>query len=83
MNARRGSMDELREGLYDLSTRLNEAIEQARRVGYLARRLGLSQVDEQLENDVLPQLVAFADDNRTATQPGSVGQLLALLEEEA
>jgi hypothetical protein len=75
-------MDELREGLYDLSTRLNEAIEQARRVGYLARRLGVSQVDAQLEEDLLPQLVAFADDSRTAPQPGSVGQLLAMLDDE-
>ena len=76
-------MDEVRAVLQDLSTQLNEAIERARYAGYLARRLGLSPVDQHSEDDLLPALVAFADDDRTATQPGSVGHLLSLLEEDA
>ena len=77
------TMDELRTALQDLSTQLTVAIERARRAGYLARRLGLSQVDQHLEDDLLPTLVAFADDDRTATQPGAVGHLLSLLEDDA
>ena len=75
-------MDELREVLLDLSTELQEAIKVARRAGYLARRLGVSAVDQHIEDDLLPALVAFADDDRTAPQPGAVGQLLALLDED-
>ncbi len=75
-------MDELRNVLHDLSAQLNVASERARRAGYLARQLGLPLVDQQIENDLLPALAVFADDNLTATQPGSVGQLLALLEED-
>jgi hypothetical protein len=76
------SMDELRTVLQDLSTKLNESIAVARRAGCLARRLGLSGVDEQIEHDLLPTLLAFGDDDRTVTQPGSVGHLLALLDAE-
>ena len=75
-------MDELREVLLDLSTELHEAIKVARRAGYLARRLGVSAVDQQIEDDLLPLLVAFADEDRSAPQPGSIGQLLALLDED-
>ena len=75
-------MDELRTVLHDLSTTLNEAVQQARRAGYLARQLGLPGVDQQIEDDLLVAVVAFADDDRTATHPGSVGTLLALLEED-
>ena len=73
-------MDELREVLLDLSTELHEAIKVARRAGYLARRLGVSAVDHHIEDDLLPLLVALADADRSAPQPGSVGQLLALLD---
>ena len=73
-------MDELRAMLQDLSSKLNESIEVARRAGYLSRQVGVPQVDHQIEDDLLPTLVAFADADRTATQPGSVGHLLALLE---
>ena len=73
-------MDELRAVLQDLSSKLNESIDVARRAGYLSRRLGLPVVDQHIEDDLLPTLVAFADADRTATQPGSVGHLLALLE---
>ena len=76
-------MDELRAVLQDLGTTLTEAVEQARRAGYLARRLGVAQVDQHIEDDLVPALVAFADDNRSAPQPGAVGHLLALLEEDA
>ena len=76
-------MDELRAALQDLSTQLNAAIERARRAGYLARRVGLAQVDQHIEDTLLPALVAFADDDREAPQPGAVGHLLALLEDEA
>ena len=75
-------MDEQREVLLDLSTELHEAIKVARRAGYLARRLGVSAVDQQIEDDLLPLLVAFADEDRSAPHPGSVGQLLALLDED-
>ncbi len=77
------TMDELRAVLEDLGTTLNEAVAQARRAGFLARRLGVPAVDEQIEDEVLPVLVALADDTQTATQPGAVGQLLALLEKDA
>jgi hypothetical protein len=76
-------MDELRDVLQDLHIQLDEVLKRAYRAGYLARQLGLTQVDQQLEHDLVPTLVAFADDDLTATQPGSVGQLLALLEENA
>ncbi len=76
-------MDELQQMLHDLHTRLNEAVEVAHRAGYLARRLGLAAVDQQIEEELLPALLAFADDDPTATQAGAVGQLLALLDEEA
>ncbi len=75
-------MDELQEMLHELHTRLSEAAEVAHRAAYLARRLGLAAVDQQIEEDLLPALLAFADDDLTATQAGSVGQLLALLEAE-
>ena len=75
-------MDELRTLLQDLSSTLNESIEVARRAGYLARRLGLPRVDQHIEDDLLPTLVAFAEDDRTAALPGSVGHLLALLDED-
>ena len=76
-------MGELQELLHELHARLNEAAEVAHRPAYLARRLGLAAVDQQLEEDLLPVLLAFADDDLTATQAGSVGQLLALLEAES
>ena len=63
-------MDELRAVLHELSSKLNESIEVARHAGYLARRLGLPQVDHRIEDDLLPTLVAFADADRTATQRG-------------
>ena len=75
-------MDELRDILQDLSIPLNEAIRQAHRAGYLARQMGLSEVDGQIEQHLLPALVAFAEDDLTAAQPGSVGQLLAFLKED-
>ncbi len=77
-----GRRDELQVVLSDLSSKLSEGIELAPRAGYLSQRLGVSQVDEQLEDKSLPQLAAFADDSRTATRPRSSGQLLALLDEE-
>jgi hypothetical protein len=73
-------MDELRAMLQDLSSTLNESIEVARRAGYLARRFGAPRLDHHIEDDLVPALVAFADDDRTARHPGSVGHLLALLE---
>jgi hypothetical protein len=48
-------MDELRAALQHLSTQLNEAIERARRAGYLARRLGVSQLASSTPH-VLPPL---------------------------
>ena len=54
-----------------------------RRAGYLARRVGVAQVDQHIENTLLPALIAFADADREATHPGAVGHLLALLEDEA
>ncbi len=76
-------MDELRGVLHELGTTLTAAVEQARRAGYLARRLGVAQVDQHIEDDLLPALVAFADDNPAATQLGAIGHLLALLEKDA
>ena len=76
-------MDELRGVLHELGTTLTEAVEQARRAGYLARRLGVAQVDQHIEDDLVPALVAFADDDRSATHPGAIGHLLAHLEEAA
>ena len=76
-------MDELREVLHDLSTELNAAISRAHRAGYLARQLGLPAVDQHIEQDLLPSLVALADDDLSSPQPGSVGQLLALLGADA
>lgn len=76
-------MDELRDVLQDLHIQLDEAIRRAYRASYLARQLGLTQVDHQLEHELVPTLVAFADDTLTAAQPGSVGHLLALLEDNA
>ena len=76
-------MDELRGVLHELGTTLTAAVEQARRAGYLARRLGVAQVDQHIEDDLLPALVAFADDNRAATHLGAIGHLLALLEDDA
>ena len=76
-------MEELREVLHELSTQLRAASALARRAGYLARQLGVPEVDQQIEDELLPWLVTLADDNLTATHPGSVGQLLALLEEDA
>ncbi len=76
-------MEELREVLHELSTQLREASELARRAGYLARQLGLPEVDHQIEDELLPWLVTLADDSRTATHPGSVGQLLTLLKEDS
>ncbi len=75
-------MDELRNVLHDLHIQLDEALRRAHRAGYLARQLGLTQVDQHIEHDLLPALVAFADDDVSAPQPGSVGHLLALLEED-
>ncbi len=75
-------MDELRAALHELGTTLTEAVGQARRAGYLARRLGVAQVDQHIEDDLVPVLVAFADDTRAATHPGAIGHLLALLEED-
>ena len=76
-------MDELRNVLHDLKLHLNEAIGRAHRASYLARQMGLFEVDQQIEHDLSPALVAFADDDLTAPQRGSVGQLLALLQEDA
>ncbi len=76
-------MEELREVLHELSAQLSEAIELARRAGYLARQLGLPEIDHQIEDELLPWLETLADDSRTATHPGSVGQLLTLLEEDS
>ncbi len=76
-------MEELREVLHELSAQLSEAIELARRAGYLARQLGVPEVDHQIEDELLPWLETLAEDSRTATHPGSVGQLLTLLEEDA
>ena len=76
-------MEELREVLHALSTQLREASELARRAGYLARQLGVPEVDQQIEDELLPWLETLADDSRTATHPGSVGQLLTLLKEDA
>ncbi len=76
-------MEELREVLHALSTHLREASELARRAGYLARQLGVPEVDQQIEDELLPWLETLAEDSRTATHPGSVGQLLTLLEEDA
>ena len=76
-------MDELRDVFQDLHMQLEDAIRRAYRASYLARQLGLTEVDHQLEHDLVPTLAAFADDSLTAAQPGSVGQLLALLEENA
>jgi hypothetical protein len=76
------SMDELRSVLQDLSSALNESIAVARRAGYLARS-GLSGVDAQIEHDLRPTVQAFADADRMAAQPGSVGHLLAVLEADA
>ncbi len=75
-------MDELRDVLHDLDSKLHEAIELAHRAGYIARQLGVPDVNQHIENDLLRSLIAFADDDLTAVQPGSVGQLLALLEED-
>ena len=75
-------MEELREVLHELSTQLREASELARRAGYLARQLGVPEVDQQIEDELLPWLETLAEDSRTATHPGSVGQLLTLLEED-
>jgi hypothetical protein len=78
---RRGeSMDDLRAVHHELSSTLHESIEVVRRAGYLARRFGAPRLDHHIEDDLVPALVAFADDDRTATHPGSVGHLLALLE---
>ena len=76
-------MEELQEVLHALSTTRNEAIELAHRASYLARRLGVPAVDHQIEDELLPWLLTLADASRTATHPGSVGQLLTLLEEDA
>jgi hypothetical protein len=76
-------MDELRAALHELGTTLTEAVGRARRAGDVARRLGVVQVDQHIEDDLVPALVAFADDNRAATQPGAIGHLLALLEDAA
>ncbi len=76
-------MEELQEVLHELSRQLGDASELARRAGYLARRLGLPDVDHQIEDELLPWLETLADDSRTATHPGSVGQLLTLLEEDS
>ena len=76
-------MEELRAVLEELSTTLHEAIELAHRASYLARRLGVPAVDHQIEDELLPWLGTLADASRTATHPGSVGQLLTLLEEDA
>ena len=76
-------MEELQEVLQELSTQLHAAIEVARRAGYLARQLGVPEVDHQIEDELLPWLLTLADASRTATHPGSVGQLLTLLEEDA
>ena len=76
-------MEELRDVLHALSMQLHVAIELAHRASYLARQLGVPAVDQQIEDDLVPALVTLADDSRTATHPGSVGQLLALLEEDA
>ena len=76
-------MEELREALHKLSTTLHEAIELTHRASYLARQVGLPEVDHQIEDELLPWLVTLADDSRTATHPGSVGQLLTLLEENS
>ena len=75
-------MDELRDVLHDLDTKLHEALELAHRAGYIARQLRLPDVNQHIEDELLPSLKAFADDDLTAVQPGSVGQLLALLEED-
>ncbi len=42
-------MDELRAALHELGTTLTEAVGQARRAGYLARRLGVAQVDQEAD----------------------------------
>ncbi len=42
-------MDELRGVLHELGTTLTAAVEQARRAGYLARRLGVAQVDQEAD----------------------------------
>ena len=47
-------MNEVRAALQNLSTQLHEAIEYARRASYLAHRFGLSQVDQRLEDDLVP-----------------------------
>ncbi len=62
---------------------VEEAIELTRRAGYVSRRLGLPEVDQHLEDNLVLALVAFADDDPTATYPGSVGHVLALLEDDA
>ena len=76
-------MEELQEALHELSAPLRDAIERARQAGYLARQMGLPEVDHQIEDELLPWLVTLADDSHTATHPRSVGQLLTLLEEDA
>ena len=76
-------MEELQEVLHELSTTLHDAIELAHRASYLARRLGVLEVDHQIADELLPWLETLADESRTATHPGSVGQLLTLLEEDA
>ncbi len=76
-------MEELQAVLQELSTQLHAAIELARRAGYLARQLGLPEVDQQIEDELLPWLETLADDSCTATHPGSIGQLLTLLEENS
>jgi hypothetical protein len=75
-------MDELRQMLLDLGHQLNETIEAAHRAGYLARRLGLFQVDEQMENTLLLWLERFADTSPEAVQAGSIGHLLTLVKDE-
>ena len=76
-------MEELQEVLHALSTTLHDAIELAHRASYLARRLGVLEVDHQIADELLPWLETLADDSCTATHPGSIGQLLTLLEEDA
>jgi hypothetical protein len=73
----------LRAALQDLSIQLTAAIERARRAGYLARQVGVWPVDQHIEATLLPALVAFTDEDRAATQPGAVGHVLALLEDDA